>query len=141
MIRITIEESSFKIYRILKEKKFDLSLSMDPPRFLDPITRIEAWRGKKKLTRSRARNETKGRGVFACFRELCYFIYIFVDGSSRGPLPLPFTFMFYGQAVPRAPQKPTNSPTNAVALERNHFARFIYVVTIKRAPPSSNPWK
>lgn len=138
---ITIEESSFKIYRILKEKKFDLSFTFNGSSAVSRSDNANrSLEGEKKIDSFACKKRDEGSRCFRVFSR-ALLLYIYIDGSSRGPLPLPFTFMFYGQAVPRAPQKPTNSPTNAVALERNHFARFIYVVTIKRAPPSSNPWK
>lgn len=56
--------------------------------------------------------------------------------ASRGPLhpsPSPFTFMFYGQAVPRAPQKPTFPPRLTPSCSREIILRDLS--TSLRAPP------
>lgn len=55
--------------------------------------------------------------------------------ASRGPLhpsPSPFTFMFYDQAVPRAPQKPTFPPRLTPSCSREIILRDLS--TSLRAP-------
>lgn len=67
--------------------------------------------------------------------------------ASRGPLhpsPSPFTFMFYGQAVPRAPQKPTFPPRLTPSCSREIILRDLS--TSLRAPllslsPLPSTWK
>lgn len=119
--------------------------------FLFTIDRPSSFHGFYPIFRSDSANRSREKGkkknwfackkrgsrIFACFRELCYFIrWRLVEALSIPPPP--FHFYVLRPSRPASTAK-THLPTpvNAVVLERNHFARFIYVVT---SPPLSAPF-